>query len=104
MTKFQRFVSYLALGTSTYGACFLISGCPHLSTAGQGAVALMAPVLIGTPVNFVYLLVFIVLEEYAIRKKIKKKGQGFGMEAGLVWGTILVLNAYFVVGPSCFWI
>ena len=86
MTKFQRFVSYLALGTSTYGAYFLISGCPHLSAAGQGAVALMAPVLIGTPINFVFLLIFIVLEEYAIRKKIKKKGQDFGIEAGLVGG------------------
>ena len=104
MTIFQRFVSYLALGTSTYGAYFLISGCPHLSAAGQGAVALMAPVLIGTPVSFVCLLVFIVLEEYAMRKKIKKKGQDFGVEAKLVWGKILVINAYFVVGPSCFWI
>ena len=104
MTKFQRFVSYLALVTSMYGAYFLISGCPHLSTAGQGAVALMAPVLIGTPVNFVCLLGFIVLEEYAIRKKIKKKGQGFGIEAGLAWWAILVINAYFVVGPSYFWI
>ena len=81
-----------------------MSGCPHLSTAGQGAVALMAPVLIGTPVNLICLLVLIVLDEFAIRKNIKKKGQGFGMEAGLVWGAILVLNAYFVVGSSCFWI
>ena len=104
MTKLQRFVGCLALGVSIFGAYFIISGCPQLSTAGQGAVALMAPVLIGTPVSFVCLLVFIVLEEYAIRKKTKEKGQGFGMEARLVWGTILVLNAYFVVGPSCFWI
>ena len=104
MTKFQRFVSYLALGNSIFWAFFLISSCPNLSTAGQGAVALMAPVLIGTPVTFICLLVHIVLEEFAIRKKIKKKGQGFGMEAGLVWGIILVLNAYFVVGLSCFWI
>ena len=84
MTKFQRFVSYLALGTSIFWAYFLMSGCPHLSTAGQGAVALMAPVLIGTPVNLICLLVLIVLDEFAIRKNIKKKGQGFGMEAGLV--------------------
>ena len=69
MTKSQRFVSYLALGASKYGAYFLISGCPHLSTADQGAVALMAPVLIGTPVNFVCLLGFIVLEEYANEKR-----------------------------------
>ena len=75
-----------------------------MSTAGQGAVALMTPVLIGKPVGFVCLLVFIVLEEYAMRKKINKKGQDFGVEAKLVSGTILVINAYFVVGPSCFWI
>ena len=104
MTKFQRFVSYLALGNSIFWAFFLISSCPNLSTAGQGAVALMAPVLIGTPVAFICLLVHIVLEEFAIRKKIKNSSQIFGMEAGLIWGAILVLNAWFVIGISCFWI
>ena len=84
MTRLQKFVSYIALGVSIFGAYFLTIGCPQLSTAGQGAVALMAPVLIGTPVSFVCLLVFIVLEEYAIRKKTKEKGQGFGIEARLV--------------------
>ena len=104
MTKFQRFISYLALGNSICWAYFLISGCPNLHAAGQGAVALLAPVLIGTPINIACLLIFLVLARYAIRKKTRNSSQIFGMEAGLIWGAILVLNAYFVVGPSCFWI
>ena len=104
MTKFQRFVSYLALGNSIFWAYFLISGCPKLHAAGQGAVALLAPVLIGTPINIACLLIFLILARYAIRKKIKNSSQIFGMEAGLIWGAILVLNAWFVIGISCFWI
>ena len=104
MTKFQRFVSYLALGTSIYGAYFLISGCPLLYSAGQGALALLGPILIGTPINILCLLIFIILARYVIRKKIKMRSQIFGMETRLVWGAILLLNAYFFVGITCFWI
>ena len=104
MTKFQRFISYLALANSIFWAYFLISGCPNLHAAGQGAVALLAPVLIGTPINIACLLIFLVLARYAIRKKTRNSSQIFGMEAGLVWGIILVLSACFLVGPSCFWI
>ena len=104
MNKFQRFVSYLALGTSIYGAYFLISGCPLLSSAGQGSLALLGPILIGTPINIVCFLIFIILARYVIRKKIKNRSQIFGMETRLVWGTILLLNVYFFVGQHCFWI
>ena len=75
-----------------------------MHAAGQGAVALLAPVLIGTPINIACLLIFLILARNAIRKKIKNGSQIFGMEAELIWGAILVLNSYFVVVPSCFWI
>ena len=76
-----------------------------MHAAGQGAVALLAPVLIGTPINIACLLIFLVLARYAKRKKIKNSSQIFGMEAGLIWGAILVLNVgFWLVGPSCFWI
>ena len=104
MTEFQRFFSYLPLGTSIYGAYFFIRYCPSLSTAGQGGLALLTPALIGTPINIACLLIFLILARYAIRKKIKNSSQIFGMEAGLIWGAILVLNAWFVIGISCFWI
>lgn len=105
MTKFQRFFSYIPLATSIYGAYFFKRYCPSLHTAGQGAVALLAPLLIGTPINIACLLIFLILARYAIRKKIKNSNQIFGMEAGLIWGAILVLNVgFWLVGPSCFWI
>ena len=87
-----------------YGAYFLIRYSPSLCAAGQGALALLTPVLIGTPVNIACLLIFLVLARYAMRRKRKNSSQTFGMEAGLIWGAILVLNAWFLVGPSCFWI
>ena len=105
MTQLQRFFGYLTLGTSIYGAYFFTSYCPSLYTAGQGMVVLLARLLIGTPINIVCLLIFLVLARYAIRKKIKNSSQIFGMEAGLIWGAILVLNVgFWLVGPSCFWI
>ena len=105
MTQLQRFFSYLPLGTSIYGAYFFIRYCPSLYTAGQGVLALSAPLLLGTPINIVCLLIFLVLARYAIRKKIKNSSQIFGMEAGLIWGAILVLNVgFWLVGPACFWI
>ena len=104
MTKFQQFFSYIPLTTSIYGALFFIRYCPNLYTAGQGALALLAPLLIGTPINIICLLIFLVLPRYKIRKKIKNSSQIFGMEARLIWGAILVLNAWFVIGISCFWI
>ena len=104
MTKFQKFFSSLPLGTSIYGTYFFIRHCPNLHTAGQGAVALLAPLLLGTPINIVCLLVFLISARYPIRKKMKNSSQIFGMEAGLIWGAILVLNAWFVIGISCFWI
>lgn len=104
MTKFQRFFSYIPLVTSIYGVYFFIRYCPGLYTAGQGALALLTPVLIGTPINIACLLIFLILARNAIRKKIKNGSQIFGMEAELIWGAILVLNAWFLVGPSCFWI
>ena len=106
MTKFQRFVSYLALGISIYGTYFLISGCFSLNNGtlyGQGALALLAPVLIATPINILCLLIFIILARYVIRKKIKKSSQVFGMETRLVLGAILLLNAYFFAGQTCSW-
>ena len=105
MTKFQRFVSYLALGTSIYGAYFLISGCFNLKNGtlyGQGAVALLAPVLIATPITILCLLIFIILPEGQDRT-LKKSSQVFGMETSLVWGAILLLNVYFFVGQTCSW-
>ncbi len=107
MTKFQRFVSYLALGTSIYGAYFLISGCFNLKNGtlyGQGVVALLAPVLIATPITILCLLIFIISACYVIRKKIKKESHVFGMETRLVWGAILLLNVYFFAGQTCPWI
>ena len=104
MTKFQRFFSYIPLVTSIYGAYFFIRYCPSLYTAGQGGLALLAPALIGTPINIACSLIFLILARYAIRKKIKNSSQIFGMEAGLIWGVILVLNAWFLVAPQCFWI
>tara|TARA_B100000401_G_C52178936_1_gene426879 strand:- start:164 stop:472 length:309 start_codon:yes stop_codon:yes gene_type:complete len=98
MTQLQRFFSYLPLGTSIYGAYFFIRYCPSLYTAGQGALALLAPLLLGTPINIVCLLIFLVLARYAIREKIKNSSQVFGIEAGLVWGAILILNAWFFIG------
>jgi len=107
MTKFQRFVSYLNLGTSIYGAYFLISVCFNLKNGflyGQGVLALSAPILIGTPITILCLIIFIISACYVIRKKIKKRSQVFGMETRLVWGAILLLNVYFFAGQTCPWI
>ena len=98
MTQLQRFFGYLTLGTSIYGAYFFTSYCPSLYTAGQGMVVLLARLLIGTPINIVCLLIFLVLTRYAIREKIKNSSQVFGIEAGLVWKAILILNAWFFIG------
>ena len=98
MTQLQRFFGYLTLGTSIYGAYFFTSYCPSLYTAGQGMVVLLARLLIGTPINIVCLLIFLVLTWYAILEKIKNSSQVFGIEAGLVWKAILILNAWFFIG------
>ena len=107
MTKLQRFVSYLNLGTSILGTYFLISSCFNLENGilyGQGALVLYGPILIGTPITVLCLLIFIISALNVIRNKIKKMSQIFGMETRLVWGTILFLNVYFFVGLTCFWI
>ena len=99
MGTILRIISYLALGNSIFWAyvyAFII--CKALGNGtlnGQGALAALGPFLIGTTTSIICLLAFIIWACYVLRKKIKKRTQVLGTESRLVWGAILLLNAYY---------
>ena len=95
--SFLKIASYLSLGNSIFWAILYTFCCIGVrvgSITGQGGICLVSSFLIGTPVNVLCFLIFILWAIFLTQKSIIKWSQVFGKEMRLVWGFIFLLNLY----------